>query len=320
METEDSISKVGNGDTGAPLYTEESVRRLKADQGEVLFTSLALDWTSLLAEVRSKPATVGYWKPPDSDDLSLVVVRSGDITFEEKEGKRVRRFGMRPGDARLLSCATLEEVRWFSNTSRTLQTVHLFVPRETVLLASEEYRRIGSRYAPVACWKRWLHDPVITAVSEAIMGALANGARNIYAESATLFLVKHLLSTQNPEYSIAEDRRTARLSDQRLRRVLDFVHAYYMKPLNLDDLAREAGISKFHFVGVFRKQVGVTPHRYLADMRLDEAAKLLETTTLTIEQIARSCGYKSTANFSTAFAQRFGKRPSLCPNRQGHPE
>ena len=59
-----------------------------------------------------------------------------------------------------------------------------------------------------------------------------------------------------------------------------------MKPLSLDDLAREAGVSRFHFVALFRRRAGVTPYQFLIAVRLRAAASLLRETAMPVAAVA----------------------------------
>ena len=87
--------------------------------------------------------------------------------------------------------------------------------------------------------------------------------------------------------------------------------AHYSEPLSLKQLADEANISSFHFVRVFKKCCGVTPHRYLIRLRMEAAAAMLADTDMDVIQVAIACGYRSAAHFTAAFQKHFSKLPSL---------
>ena len=81
--------------------------------------------------------------------------------------------------------------------------------------------------------------------------------------------------------------------------------------LTLSDLAREAGLSRFHFLRTFERLVGVTPHRYILRARLREAAMRLEAESTGILDIALDCGFSDQSNFSRAFRAEFGVSPRV---------
>jgi len=80
--------------------------------------------------------------------------------------------------------------------------------------------------------------------------------------------------------------------------------------LGLEDLARAAGLSPFHFLRVFQQITGVTPHQYLRRVRLREAATRLRAEPGSISAIALSCGFGDLSAFNRAFRTEFGLTPT----------
>jgi AraC family transcriptional regulator len=143
------------------------------------------------------------------------------------------------------------------------------------------------------------------------MEAAERGAPELYAESAAQFLASHLLfSKRLAQLSIGQYRRNAEgLSDKRLERVLDYMQNHCLEPLSLNELSREAGISRFHFITVFRKKFGSTPHQYLIQLRMAAAAAMLKNENRTIADIAQACGYRSPVQFCAAFRRHYSQSP-----------
>jgi AraC-like DNA-binding protein len=79
--------------------------------------------------------------------------------------------------------------------------------------------------------------------------------------------------------------------------------------LTIDDLARSAMFSKFHFSRVFQTVTGVSPGRFLSAMRLAEAKHLLLTTSITVADIGHQVGYNSVGTFSSRFRSSVGVSP-----------
>jgi AraC family transcriptional regulator len=79
----------------------------------------------------------------------------------------------------------------------------------------------------------------------------------------------------------------------------------------IDDMARIAMFSKFHFSRVFQDTTGTSPGRFLAAVRLAEAKRLLLTTTLSVADISVQVGYSSVGTFSTRFKYSVGVPPSV---------
>ncbi|WP_410658249.1 AraC family transcriptional regulator [Amycolatopsis sp. lyj-112] len=87
--------------------------------------------------------------------------------------------------------------------------------------------------------------------------------------------------------------------------------------LTIDDIARAATFSKFHFTRVFQQATGVSPGRFLSALRLDEAKRLLLTTSITVADISHRVGYNSVGTFSTRFSSRVGLSPSAYRQQGG---
>src|SRR3954469_11753802 len=91
-----------------------------------------------------------------------------------------------------------------------------------------------------------------------------------------------------------------------LLRARDLADARYFEPLDVDDLARAAGLSRAHFSREFRRAFGEPPHTYLLTRRLERAAALLRTTDRSIADICFSVGLQSIGSFTTSFTRTFG--------------
>ena len=112
---------------------------------------------------------------------------------------------------------------------------------------------------------------------------------------------------------------------------LDWALAHLDQDLSVDDLAAHARMSRRNFTRRFAEAVGTTPARWISAQRLEEVRRLLETTSWSIERIARACGYGSVVtlrqNFvaaysttPTSYRQRFGWAPSLASPTTPQPE
>ncbi len=95
-----------------------------------------------------------------------------------------------------------------------------------------------------------------------------------------------------------------------LRRARDLVDRSYAEPLDLDALAAEACLSKYHFLRLFRATYGHTPAVYLAERRIERAQDLLRASNLTVTEVCHAVGYTSLGSFSGRFRELVGETPS----------
>jgi AraC-like DNA-binding protein len=95
-----------------------------------------------------------------------------------------------------------------------------------------------------------------------------------------------------------------------LLRARDLADAHYAEPLDVDDLARAAGLSRAHFSREFRRAFGESPHAYLLTRRLERAAALLRMTDRSVADICFSVGLQSVGSFTTSFTRTYGAPPT----------
>jgi transcriptional regulator GlxA family with amidase domain len=100
-----------------------------------------------------------------------------------------------------------------------------------------------------------------------------------------------------------------------LRRARDHMDRNYREPLDLDGLAKVAGVSKYHFARCFEATYGETPMRYLTRRRIERAQDLLRLANLTITEVCTLVGFSSLGSFSSRFNQMVGESPTAYRDR-----
>jgi AraC-like DNA-binding protein len=95
-----------------------------------------------------------------------------------------------------------------------------------------------------------------------------------------------------------------------LLRAKNLADSRYFEPLDVDELARAAGLSRAHFSREFRRTYGESPHAYLLTRRLERAAALLRTTDNSVAEICFSVGLQSVGSFTTSFTRTYGVSPT----------
>jgi len=73
-------------------------------------------------------------------------------------------------------------------------------------------------------------------------------------------------------------------------------------------MAEVAGLSRYHFSRRFQDARGVSPARFLAELRMQEAVRLIQTN-LAVNEVARRCGFRDPNYFCKAFRRSFGVSP-----------
>ena len=163
--------------------------------------------------------------------------------------------------------------------------------------------------AAPAAWRVGALPPVPALV---VLGELAQaaalGRTDLGVDEAGLLLARRFVElvagreAQAPVAS-AGDRRRATLAAL-------WMEANAQEPIDLDAAAAQAGLSSFHFLRVFSRVFGLTPHQYLIRRRLGHAARLLADDTLPVTEIAFQVGFGDLSNFVRSFGLAAGMSPS----------
>ncbi len=127
-----------------------------------------------------------------------------------------------------------------------------------------------------------------------------DGVGQLYVDSLANALMVNILrdySITQPQIAIYQGG----LSDRQLIKVTEFIQDNLNRSIKLEDLATHLGISKFHFSRLFKKSLGISPHQYVMQQRIELAKQLLSKSNLPISDIALECGFSSHAHLGKYF-------------------
>lgn len=190
------------------------------------------------------------------------------------------------------------------------KTLLISLPQSRVDAVREELGRAGAPLlldAIIQSADRRTRQIVDAIIEEA--AAPAPGAR-LMLQSLSLQLLVHVLRDQQHSPPTVGDHLGSRILSPEIQRSIDFIHTHYGDDISLDQLAAVAAMSRYHYLRVFKRQTGLTPHSYLRNVLMDQAALHLRTTDASISEIALRLGFASPGHFSDAFKRRYGVTPS----------
>ena len=96
-----------------------------------------------------------------------------------------------------------------------------------------------------------------------------------------------------------------------VKKVIDYIEKNLEKEINLDNISKNIGYSKFYLNRIFTEHTGITIYKYLQNRRLTVAAEKLVKTNKPIIQIAYEAGYDTQQSFSFAFKQIYLYPPKI---------
>jgi AraC-like DNA-binding protein len=105
-------------------------------------------------------------------------------------------------------------------------------------------------------------------------------------------------------------------SAARLHLARRFIDERFDQQIDLDLMAAQADLSRFHFIRAFRRQFQTTPHRYLQALRIDRAKELLAGGELSVTDVCFEVGFVSPGSFSALFHRLVGQPPATYRRRR----
>ena len=274
-----------------------------AQQSSLILSSKPFTWAGIIVE----------WHSLDPQETPEHCERGHGIAFHL--GSRPISFGwkdddkrvdgaMNPGEFHLLTDRQVNSARWLS----TFDEISLVLdPHFVAGVVGEGIRANSVEFAP----QRSSSDPTIAYFAETFRMELANRSLNgpLYAETLTIGLTLHLLS----RYAVAKARiphPKGKLTSFQLRRVIELIMARLNEEVSLLAMAEEANVSPFYFTRMFRKTLGVTPHRFVLRQRIQKSLHLITEGKLPLSQIAAESGFYDQAHFTHAFRRIVGTTPA----------
>ncbi len=114
-----------------------------------------------------------------------------------------------------------------------------------------------------------------------------------------------------------EDVKMKSPDDQLLERIMKVVNKNISNSdLSVDKIADEVGISRVHLHRKMKELTGQTPHDFIRNIRLKQAANLLASRNMNITEVMYACGFNNAASFSTIFKKFYGMSPRDYMNEQ----
>jgi AraC-like DNA-binding protein len=149
-------------------------------------------------------------------------------------------------------------------------------------------------------------SPLIKGALRLVRGAFRKDFQDRFAVELALFefvLAYERLAQEVRHPAAAREH----LLDALRNRVLDSGG----RPVSVDILASERGMSRSHFSHYFRERTGLTPARFMTEVRIQEAARLLVATRLPLARIADQCGFANANHFGKVFRRFRHQSPAV---------
>jgi AraC family transcriptional regulator len=286
-------------------YGEEFGKRLRAQATSFV---RSLQSTNIaVTEIRSDEPEHGISAPQTREDAFLVALQLVDYPvheyFEDERAAPVT--SLRSGDTTLYDLKRNPQF----NINKACHCVHFYYPRAALDLIADnaEARRFEElRYRPGV----GVDDPIMRALVASLLPAFENPrqASRVFVEHVTMAVGIHAATTYGGMQPLMRVLRGGLAPWQR-KRAEEALAANLDGDVSLTNLAHDCGMSVSHFARGFRRSTGISPHQWLLKHRVDRAKSLLRDRTISLSEVALSCGFADQSHFTRVFTRQTGTSP-----------
>lgn len=285
--------------------------QIHEESNEELLPGFSLDFPYIAscAELDKyiEPATPWHWHRT----VELFYMESGTLEYTTPNGK----WTFPAGSGGFVNSNVLHTSKVIPSGEETIQLLHLF---DSELLAGVQTSRMDAKYIRPLTSATGIE---MIALSSEVpqQAALLEKIRKAFDLDEGSWGYEFTLRHQLTEIWLElfelvrgdlEANPKINASDEKMKAMMRFIHAYYHESISVEDIAKEAHISKRVCFRLFQENLHMTPLEYMTSYRLRKACQRLANTNESITQIAYNCGLGSSSYFGKIFRERYGCTPA----------
>jgi AraC family transcriptional regulator len=270
-----------------------------APQGSVQLSSAATGWRGILVEQY-------YIQPMELPEHyvqghRLLVHTGKPVRYEWKNGNRWRNKLLQPGEFCLQSHGEINIPRWHD----TFEFIAIAIDPIFLNFSFQDVESIRFQE------QRATIDPIITHFAKRFKTEIESGSYYgaLYGESLAIAFSLHLLECHS-DRSLPISQPRGKLSSIQLQETIELIHVNLSEDLSLTNLATHLNLSAFHFARLFKNSLGLSPHQYILQNRIERAKKSIAISAgSNLTEIALQVGFYDQTHFSKAFKRVVGMSP-----------
>jgi AraC family transcriptional regulator len=278
--------------------------------GKCLFDSRGEAWRDIKAWIVALPPVVNTLQLPSVSEPFLAWTISGEVDFQERENNQPwTTHRIKKGSFFLTSGGAPYDCRWKAATSEPFEAMTVFVELPLLQRALEEVFGADAGHAQLRDVSAFT-DVALDSLMERLRDELMQRqASPLFVQGIAQAIAIHL--ARNYAISVEESHSgSPSLPGYKLRQITDWMAEHVSEDLNLDRLAAQVGLSKFHFHRLFKRAMGLSPARYHINLRMNAARQLLRETKKSVVDVALDVGYANPSHFAKLFRRETGLSPS----------
>ena len=156
--------------------------------------------------------------------------------------------------------------------------------------------------------KFWTSAGITAGIDLALALVEDDLGADVARRSARELVVHHRRHGGQSQFSVMQD---VKLLSGRFDSLIGWIRTHLSNDLKVEQIAEQAGMSPRNFARVFRAETGTTPARFVEKLRLESARQQVETSSISLQQIAQDTGFGDAERMRTAFIRAYGQPPMV---------
>lgn len=285
--------------------------QLIAGSNEELLPGFSPDFpyiaTRALLDRYMEPSVPWHWHRT----VELFYMESGTLEYTTPSGTWVFPTGF----GGFVNSNVLHASKVIPSSEETVQLLHLFEPE---LLSGGQTSRIDVKYIRPLTGTTGI-EMIVLSPEDPKQAELLKKIRSVFDLDEECWGYEFTLRQQITEiwlalFEIARPvmavQSGVKDSDEKTKVMMRYIHAHYPENISVDQLAREAHVSKRACFRLFRENLHMSPVAYMTSYRLRKACQRLAESNEPITQIAYNCGLGSSSYFGKLFREKYGCSPT----------
>ena len=251
----------------------------------------------------AEPLTPWHWHRP----VELFYIEKGCLEYTTPHGK----WTFPAGSGGFVNSNVLHTTWIPAASSETVTLIHIFDPS---LLSGGPGSRMESRYIlPLTTARAVEMIPLFPEdpAQKELLDQIRQAFRLSTGEWGCEFALREAMTRiWLGLLEVAKPTAGGSRADDKIKALMVYIHEHYREPISVEQLAREAHISKRLCFRLFRENLHMSPLEYMQSYRLQKACQMLSQTDAPITQVAYACGLGSSSYFGKQFREAFGCTPA----------
>lgn len=278
--------------------------------GKCLFEGKGEAWRDIKAWITAMPLAVDTTHIPAVSEPFLAWTTSGEVDFQEREeGQPWVTNRIQKGSFFLTTGGNSYQVRWRAVSDEPFETMYVFLELPVLQRALEEVFGEDAVRGSLRDASAFNDEGLNALLGLLRAEVMRDQASPLFVQSLAHAIAIYLARNYGV---IDEETRSSSpsLPGFKLRQITVWMSEHLAEDFSLEQLAAQAGLSKFHFQRLFKRATSVSPSRYHINLRMNRARQLLRETKQSVVDVALEVGYADPSHFAKLFRRETGLAPS----------